>query len=104
MDRALVNATNLDGLQDNMRQIIVDQIAEVAHGKAKLYPSLISRLCYEARVSFKPKNEEKKPAKNIYPHKEERWPREQKKRQIDTLVLSFRQLTEPGLDTRGYSK
>lgn len=47
-DHALIMAAILYGLQVNVGQIIVDQIAEMAQWRAKslVYPSLISRLCY----------------------------------------------------------
>lgn len=67
MDHALVIAAILDGLLVSVGKIIVDQIVEVAQERAKslVYPSLISRLCYEAEVSFLPIDEENNLAKDI---------------------------------------
>lgn len=68
LDRALVTATILDNLQVNVRQIIFDQIVEMAQGRDKClaYRCLISNLCNEARMFVLPTNEGKKLSKEIY--------------------------------------
>lgn len=49
----------------------MDKIDKVAQTRAKslVYPSLITRLCYEAGVATRLIGEEKKPAKEIHPLK-----------------------------------
>lgn len=71
LDRALAIAMSLDNLQVNVGQLIVDKITKVAQGRANnlVYPSLITRLCYEVRLSVQPMDEENKMTKDVYPLK-----------------------------------
>lgn len=91
LDHILVIAVMLDGLRVNVGQIRVDQITEVAQGNAKslVYPSLISRLHCKVGLSVLPTNEEKKPAKDIYPLKKRGSREGQKMIHIDIFDPSF---------------
>lgn len=68
LDRALVTTSILDNLQVNVRQIIFDQIIQMAQGRDKslAYRCLISNLCNEARMFVLPINEGKKLANELY--------------------------------------